>query len=552
MTSDERRKARRDRRAARKRAQTLPPPVPPGVTPKPTISISPELLARARVSVRGNTADWSKIFAPAAAMKGVLPSNAVEMAADSDLVSATGWAASWFQAAVAEGVTFIGYPLLSEMATRAEYRVISETIATEMTREWIEIKATADEDQLGSAIKDLTTFVEDLGVRDAICKALTLDGFFGRAHLYLDTGDSDDADELKLSLGNGRDIISQSKVSKTKKLQAIRAIEPIWTYPTNYNSNDPLKENWYRPDAWFVMGKQIHRTRLLTLVGREVPDILKPAYSFGGLSLSQMAKPYVDNWLRTRQSVADIIHSFVVWVLRTNMSETSQAGGKGLFDRLDLFNALRDNQGVMALDKDSEEFQNIQASLSTLDALQAQTQEHMAAVSRIPLVKLTGISPAGLNASSEGEIRVFYDTIHAMQRSQIMTTVRTIMDFCQLSLWGRTDDRITFEFKPLWSLDELGKANVNKVKAETAAIYVESGVIDTEEERERVTKDPDGDYPGLDLSKEIVPPGMEEESPEHDEILGGLTDITEGREPGTTPAKAEAPEKPKVAVKRAA
>ncbi|WP_198327721.1 hypothetical protein [Mesorhizobium sp. WSM1497] len=34
---------------------------------------------------------------------------------------------------------------------------------------------------------------------------------------------------------------------------------------------------------------------------------MKPTYSFGGLSLSQMVKPYVDNWLETRQSVNDII-----------------------------------------------------------------------------------------------------------------------------------------------------------------------------------------------------------------------------------------------------
>jgi len=50
----------------------------------------------------------------------------------------------------------------------------------------------------------------------------------------------------------------------------------------------PSEADWYRPSEWFVMGKQIHATRLLTFVGREVPDILKPAYSFGGLSMTQI------------------------------------------------------------------------------------------------------------------------------------------------------------------------------------------------------------------------------------------------------------------------
>ena len=40
------------------------------------------------------------------------------------------------------------------------------------------------------------------------------------------------------------------------------------------------------------MGRQVHTSRILTFIGRPVPDLLKPAYSFGGLSLVQLG--YVD------------------------------------------------------------------------------------------------------------------------------------------------------------------------------------------------------------------------------------------------------------------
>jgi hypothetical protein len=39
-----------------------------------------------------------------------------------------------------------------------------------------------------------------------------------------------------------------------------------------------------------------------------------------------MAKPYVDIWLTTRQSVADLIHSFSVMVLMTDLSTLMQPG----------------------------------------------------------------------------------------------------------------------------------------------------------------------------------------------------------------------------------
>ena len=47
---------------------------------------------------------------------------------------------------VEEGQAFLGYPELSLLAQRAEYRRASEVTATEMTRKWIDIVATGGED----------------------------------------------------------------------------------------------------------------------------------------------------------------------------------------------------------------------------------------------------------------------------------------------------------------------------------------------------------------------------------------------------------------------
>ena len=97
------------------------------------------------------------------------PPNAVpenkdlHMAAD----DAFGWGATQYGNALAaigaQGLEFLGYPFLSELAQRPEYRIISETIATEMTRKWIKFEGTGDEDKT-EKIKDLTDFMEHLKV----------------------------------------------------------------------------------------------------------------------------------------------------------------------------------------------------------------------------------------------------------------------------------------------------------------------------------------------------------------------------------------------------
>lgn len=463
------------------------------------------------------------IFAPYEPPPGVLPKG--KTAKDVLAMDEAGWSGidqwAWnaYSQIASEGLTFLGYPYLSELAQRPEYRVISETIAVEMTRKWIKLNAKGDSDK-SAQISELNDFQDELHLRENFAEVAEIDGFFGRAHLFLDFGTDLDGDpkELAVPIGTGRDEMSKGKVGKKSKLKRLEVIEPIWTYPQAYNGVNPLKEDWYEPQKWFVMGKEVHTSRIPTFIGRPVPDIFKPAYAFGGLARSQMAKPYVDYWLKNRTSVGDIINAFSVFVLKTDMSENLIAGGDKLWHRLNLFNMTRDNAGVLAVDKNTEDFTNISAPLGTLDSLLAQSQEHMASVSRIPLVKLLGISPHGLNASTEGELRTFYDTILAYQQRFFADRLRSILDFMMISLWGKVDDDITFEFEPLWSLDEKGAAEVQKTKAETGQILIDSGAISQGEERKRVATDPLTAYPGLDV-EEL--PDLREEEEEGLEPEGG-------------------------------
>jgi len=379
-----------------------------------------------------------------------------------------------------------------------------------MTRKWIKVEA-AGGDEAATSKTDKVKALEDelvrLRVQECFGKMAEDDGYFGRAHLFIDTGTPLDASnaELATPIGNGLNEFTRAKVTQGS-IKRLQPVEAVWTYPTLYNANNPLSPDWYEPDMWFVMGTRVHSSRLLPFIGRSVPDILKPAYSFGGLSLSQMVKPYVDNFLRTRQSVSDLLHAFSVFVLSTNLAETLTPGGEQLFRRAMLFNNIRDNKGLMMVDKDTEDLKNVSVPLAGLDALQAQSQEHMASASRIPLVKLLGISPAGLNASSEGELRTFYDSITAFQKKFFAPNLDRVFRFAQINLWGEVDTDLSYSFIDLWAMDEKQQAEVRKINADTGAVLVDSGAVDASEERQRVAGEEGSPYAGLDLSKVIIPP----------------------------------------------
>lgn len=473
-----------------------------------------------------------RVFAPYKPAPGVVPTGKAVMANDAAIKKAATWAAGsmdeqiifaggWAGAcgsggygAFAEGQAFLGYAYLSELSQRPEYRIISETIASEMFRKGMIFKASGKAGDKAERLKQLDKEFERLKVIENFITVTEQDGFLGRAHLFLDFGKAKKNDpELKSPVGNGINEITRAKGQL--KLQRLQPVEATWSYPTNYNANNPLEGDWYTPEMWFALGTEVHVSRFLTFIGRPVLDILKPAYAFGGLSMSQMAKPYVDNWLRTRQSVSDLVHSFTVWCLATNMGETLTPGGEQLFNRAAIFNNLRDNKGLMITDKDTEEVTNISTPLGGLDALQSQSMEQMCFVAHSPKIKLLGLDPAGLNASSEGELRSYYDYVVAYRKRFADPNMQVVFRFAQINLWGAVDPDISYEYGDLWEMDEKQRAEIRKIDADTDAVLEGVGAIDSEEIRERVASDKGSPHASLDLSKVI-------EKPEDEEDVGGL------------------------------
>ncbi len=409
------------------------------------------------------------------------------------------------------GGGFPGFPYLAQLATRSEYRAMAEAMSTELTREWIELTSKQDDDNsTADKIKVIEEELENLKVRETVQLAASHDCYFGRAQVFFDIEGQDRKTPL----------ILDPRTVPLGSLKRITAVEAIWTTPSMYNALDPAAADFYKPSSWFMLGQQVHASRLHTVITRPVPDILKPSFNFAGMSLSQLAEPYVDNWLRTRQSISDLINNFSITALKTSMDQILQGSddGAGILDRAKLFTAHRSNQGLMLLDMEHEELVQTNTPLSGLHELQSQAQEQMCSVSRMPAIILTGVSPQGLNASSDGEIRVFYDWIAAQQTAFWGDLINTIIKLIQLSKFGEIDPNIGYRFVPLYQMTPKELAEIRQLDSTTDANYVNAAVLDPAEVRDKLAKDPDSGYDGLDTS--IVPVKPIEPTGEEDPLAG--------------------------------
>ena len=389
---------------------------------------------------------------------------------------------------------FLGYPSLAAMSQSSDYRCVPETTANEMTREWGKVRVQGDgSEDLAERVKLIEKRLKDLRVRDLVRRAIEVEGQFGRSQLYIDIKGQEGKTDLPL-------VINANTIGKGC-LNGFRLIEPMWSTPSMYNATNPLDDDFYIPSKWFVMGQEVHADRLLTLITRPVPDMFKPAYNFSGISMLQLMEPYVERWQRTVDSVSDLIHSFSLTGIKTNMGNILSGGEDGmsqLLMRSQMFSILRNNQNMMLMDKDTEEFFQFNTPLSTLDVLLQKAQEQMAAPSHTPMVKLLGITPSGLNANSDGEIRVYNDYIASLQEAHIRPIIEVILELVQMDLFGDVDDQIVFEFNPLEQMNDEQLATIDKTRADRDFVYIQAGVLSAEDVRDRIANEDEGDYSGID------------------------------------------------------
>jgi phage-related protein (TIGR01555 family) len=385
-----------------------------------------------------------------------------------------------------------GFQSLALLAQLPEYRSMHETLADETVRTWGKITSTSEDDEATDKITKLTQALERYKIRSLIRQVTIHDQAFGGAHVFprLKNAGTD--------LPADTPLLLDPAFVKQGCLESFVAVEPLWVTPNAYNATDPTKPNFYKPSSWYMLATVVDATRLYTVISRPVSDMLKAAYSFRGVSMSQLAMPYVDNWLRTRQSVSDTVKQFSVTYLAADLSQMLQPGGAySLMDRAQLFNVYRDNRNLALIDKTQEEFGQVNTPLSGLDNLQAQAQEQMAAVSHIPLVKLTGITPAGLNANSDGEIRVWYDYVAGYQSHNLTPLMQWILQLMQLSLFGKIDSGLSWDWNPLYELDDKELAEVRYKNADTDRILIESQVIDGKMAQQRLAADPTSGYSSI-------------------------------------------------------
>lgn len=381
---------------------------------------------------------------------------------------------------------FVGYGALQQIAQNGMIRNCIKTVADDITREWI--KVTGGDDTPPEKIAKLqeaqeTQFRLQSLFNDAICKV----GFMGGAFIFIRTEPKDEPNvDLTLPLMVNNKSAEVGAISKVSFV----VVDPINVSPGPYNSYEPLRSDYMKPSSWMVLGHQVHASRLITLYANEPPTLLKPAYNFLGIPQAQILWDYVNHWNECRVSAQELIKKLSLLIYYTDMQ--SRMGSYGGVQELDaimeVLQHYRNNDSVFVADKEADQVDNVQTTVSGVQDIVRQAQEMIAAINRTPAVKLFGISPSGFNATGESDIRNYNDHVRS-QQELYRPAIQKCLEVIQMQLFDEIDPSISFEFNELNLDNESAQAMNFNARVTALSTLKDRNVISAEELRQAVRMD---------------------------------------------------------------
>jgi hypothetical protein len=146
---------------------------------------------------------------------------------------------------------------------------------------------------------------------------------------------------------------------------------------------------------------------------------------------------------------------------------------------MELMRMLQSNEGLTVIDME-DEFETHEYSFGGVSETLLMLGQQISGALGIPLVRLFGQSPAGLNSTGDSDWRNYETMVNATQEARLRRPLTTVFKVLWRSTLG-TDPPPTFGFKfnPLTVLTEAEKAEIAQRDADTIKLLHDGGVITT-------------------------------------------------------------------------
>ena len=300
-----------------------------------------------------------------------------------------------------------------------------------------------------------------------LAKALQLARLYGGSALILGDG----ADRPSTPLDPERIAQGGLKFVHVASRYDIRASGQI--------DKDPMSPGWGEPLGYEMTGTRggvtIHPSRVIPFLGAGLPDL---NFSDGwGDSVLQAVDEAIENAGLAGAAIAQLLQEAKVDVfkLKDFMANVGdEAYRNKVLTRLSLANQGKSISNALVMDAE-EEWEQKQISFAQLPEVLQLFLQIAAGAADIPVTRLLGQSPSGMNSTGESDVRNYYDRLASEQNVFLRPRVEKLDEVLIRSGLGARPEEVHFAFSPLWQLGEKEQADIFKTKADGARTLAGNG-----------------------------------------------------------------------------
>lgn len=225
---------------------------------------------------------------------------------------------------------------------------------------------------------------------------------------------------------------------------------------------------------------RMHYTRAIRMEGVRLPYWQRITENGWGQSVVERLFDRLVAFDSATQGAAQLVYKAHLRTYKVkDLRQIIAAGGPaldGLVKQLDMIRKYQSSEGLTLMDAE-DEFEVHPYSFDGLDDILLQFGQQLSGASQIPLVRLFGQSPAGLNSTGDSDLRTYYDGIKRQQNSLLGRGIHKVYHVAWRSQHGEDPPKDwKLPFRSLWQLDDEERANVGGTTTEAILKPYEAGV----------------------------------------------------------------------------
>lgn len=226
---------------------------------------------------------------------------------------------------------------------------------------------------------------------------------------------------------------------------------------------------------------RVHHSRVIRFLGRELPYLERQAEQEWGASEVESLYREVVQYDNTTANMAALTFRANVDVMEVQnldqlFSLSSGEAQRRFWNTMQAQSVMQSNFGTRLVNK-GDQLKNTQYTFTGLSDVHESMCLSLSGASRIPMTKLFGRAPAGMNATGESDLQNYYDYVDTLRQSVLAPILRLLLPVLCMSAIGEAPEDLDITFPPLWTPTAREVAEIARDKAETIVTVFQSGLI---------------------------------------------------------------------------